>query len=126
MKTGYRVKSTMIKEKQKNKLKRLEDKLPKYGGADDGIPITTEAEQLLQPYTDAFERLDGQTLYFKRPEREGCIYLNAPEKDSVTVNETLWIRTMGAAIALEGEEETVINARVARYMVERFIEYGIE
>lgn len=115
----------MIKEKQKNKLKRLEDKLPKYRGEGDGIPCTDGGMSMLEPYKRAFERLDGQTLYYARPEREGCIYINAPAELSITINETLWYEIMGAAIALNAEGETVINERVASAMIKTLIEYGI-
>jgi hypothetical protein len=119
----------LIKEKSRNRINRLEDSQPKYGGDEDGIPFTDEAVSLLVDWEAAFERLDGQTLYYKPLPESGIIRMNIPpEGYSIVVNETLWIRTMGRCLALaasKGEGDTGINEDIARAMIVVFQEYGI-
>ena len=128
----------MIKEKSKNRLTKLEDGLPRYGGKDNGIEITDEARPILQGIADALNLLEesGETVYYDKPYNPGCVYPNQNMKHnpySVPDANAAFHRCMGEClIAREWEErflstprKEIIDVYIAKKMVETFVGYGI-
>ena len=119
-------------------LKVIESHRPKPTEEGDRIPISSEARELLRPWWNKIEELDGRTLHYTEPPSRGCIYINTTPKRTVHINEALIYKTMGDALVQSTEENRLseihtgiktedigVTVRVAERMIKQFKRYGI-
>lgn len=119
-------------------LKVIESRRPQPTEDGGGIPFSSEARELLQPWWNKIEELDGRMLHYTEQPSSGCIYINTTPKRTVHINEALIYKTLGDALVHTTEknrlherhtgiktEDKGVTVRVAERIIKQFKRYGI-